>query len=117
VAHPAWNLIWFVPPIESGQYTSSDFTDVLAANEMIQSLSPAPPMLGQRRRQGLVLITQARADRPALVGHPRSSPHRGVREHRGVRHRRRLHSSLNYMTPAEYETTIRIRHDTAAHAA
>ena len=31
--------------------------------------------------------------------------------------RRRLHSSLDYMTPAEYETSIRIQHHTAAHAA
>jgi transposase InsO family protein len=31
--------------------------------------------------------------------------------------RRRLHSTLGYLPPAEYEQTLRIHHNNAAHAA
>ena len=72
-------------------------------------------MLGQRRRRVVLRVHQTRADR-----HPARPTPAGLRAAifdwiEGWYNTRRLHSSLGYRSPAEYEATI--RHDTVAQAA
>jgi putative transposase len=99
------------------QYTSREFTDLLAAHEMIQSLSRPRQCWDNAVAEAwfsslkLELIDQRSWATRAQV---RSA----VFEYIEVFYnRRRLHSTLGYMTPAEYETTIGIQHHTAARAA
>ena len=57
------------------QYTSTEFTDLLADHKMIQSLTSSP-MLGQRRRGELLRVAQARVHLPPSTAdaHPRAGP-------------------------------------------
>jgi transposase InsO family protein len=97
------------------QYTSTEFTDLLAANDMIQSLSRPRQCWDNAVAESFFaslklecIYRQAWPTRP----HAR----RAVFDYIEVFfNRRRLHSSLGYMTPAAYENKIRDRK--AAHAA
>ena len=63
-------------------------------------------MLGQRPRRELLRLAQRRAHR--LQAWPtRAGARRAVTEYIGWYNGTRLHSSLGYHTPAEYETTIK----------
>jgi transposase InsO family protein len=98
------------------QYTSTEFTDLLTTHKITQSLS--------RPRQcwdNAVAESFFASLKLELIDR------RSWATRRQVRHavfdyierffnRRRLHSSLNYMTPAEYEATKTHQHN-AAHAA
>jgi transposase InsO family protein len=97
------------------QYTSTEFTDLLAANEITQSLS--------RPRQcwdNAVAESFFASLKLELIDR-RSWATRGQVRHavfvyiERFFNRVRLHSSLGYLTPAEYEA--KIHHHKAAHAA
>ena len=97
------------------QYTSGEFTDLLAEHEMTQSLS--------RPRQcwDNAVAESFFATLKLELIHLRSWATRAqvrlaIFEYvEAFYNRRRLHSSLDYLSPAEYEA--RIRHHNAAHAA
>lgn len=99
------------------QYTSTEFTDLLAANEMIQSLSrPRQCWDNAVAEAWFSSLKLELIDRRSWA--TRAQVRTAVFEYIEVFYnRRRLHSTLDYMTPAEYETTIGIQHHTAAHAA
>ncbi len=98
------------------QYTSTEFTDLLAAREMVQSLS--------RPRQcwdNAVAESFFSSLKEELVHrHPwatRAQARGAIVDYIEVFYnRRRLHSSLQYLSPAEYEAR-RIHHHRAAQAA
>lgn len=94
------------------QYTSTEFTDLLAANEMIQSLSRPRQCwdnaVAESFFASLKLECIYRQAWPT-----RTLARRAVFDYIEVFfNRRRLHSALGYCTPAAYETKIR-NHNTA----
>jgi putative transposase len=97
------------------QYTSKEFTDLLADHQMTQSLS--------RPRQcwdNAVAESWFATLKLELIGRQswatRAQARRAIFEFIEVFYnRQRLHSSLDYLTPAEYEATI--HHQPAALAA
>ena len=66
------------------QYTSTEFTDLLAEHEMLQSLSRSAPVLGQRRRGELLRVAQDRVHLPPGLPDPCARAPGRVRLHRGV---------------------------------
>ena len=102
-------------PVESTQYTSTEFTDLLTDHKMIQSLS--------RPRQcwdNAVAESFFASLKLECIYHQalptRAHARRAVFDYIEVFfNRRRLHSSLGYLTPAAYENKIRNRN--IAHAA
>ena len=97
------------------QYTSKEFTDLLAEHKMVQSLSRPRQCWDNAVAESFfsslkleLIHTRSWATRAQV--------RRAVVEYIEVFfNRRRLHSSLGYLTPDEYET--RIHHHKAAHAA
>ena len=98
------------------QYASSEFTGLLAAHEMIQSLSrPRQCWDNAVAESFFASLKLELIDRRSWA--TRTQVRRAVFDYIEVFfNRRRLHSSLNYMTPAEYEA-IKIQQQNAAHAA
>ena len=112
--HPAAGLIFHSD--RGTQYTSAEFTALLAEHEMVQSLS--------RPRQcwdNAVAESFFSSLKEELI-HRQSWPTRAQARRAIVDYievffnRRRLHSSLGYLSPAEYEAR-RIHHHKAAQAA
>ena len=98
------------------QYTSSEFTGLLAAHEMIQSMSrPRQCWDNAVAESFFASLKLELIDRRSWA--TRTQVRLAVFNYIEVFfNRRRLHSSLNYMTPAEYEA-IKIQQHNAAHAA
>jgi transposase InsO family protein len=103
-------------PVDFAQYTSSEFTDLLAQHEMLQSLSrPRQCWDNSVAEAWFGTLKLELIDRRSWV--TRAQVRAAVFEFIEVFYnRRRLHSSLNYMTPAEYEAA-KIHHHNTAHAA
>ena len=97
------------------QYTSTEFTDLLADNEMIQSLSRPRQCWDNAVAESFFASLKLECIyRQALP--TRTHARRAVFDYIEVFYnRRRLHSTLGYMTPTAYEN--KIRNHTAAHAA
>jgi putative transposase len=102
-------------PLEPEQYTSTEFTGLLAEHEMIQSLSrPRQCWDNAVAESFFASLKLELIDRHSWA--TRTQVRREVFDYVEVFfNRRRLHSSLDYLTPAEYEA--RIHHHKAAHAA
>jgi transposase InsO family protein len=98
------------------QYTSSEFTSLLAAHGMIQSLSrPRQCWDNAVAESFFASLKLELIDRRAWA--TRTEVRRAVFDYIEMFfNRRRLHSSLNYMTPTEYEAIKNQQHN-AAHAA
>jgi transposase InsO family protein len=98
------------------QYTSSEFTGLLAEHKMIQSLSrPGQCWDNAVAESFFASLKLELIDRRSWA--TRTQVRRAVFDYIEVFfNRRRLHSSLNYLTPAEYEA-IKIHQQNAAHAA
>jgi transposase InsO family protein len=97
------------------QYTSNEFTDLLTANKMLQSLSrPRQCWDNAVAESFFATIKTELIDRRswATVAQVRSALFEYIEV---FYNRRRLHSSLDYTTPVAYEATI--HHHTAAQAA
>ena len=97
------------------QYTSAEFTTLLAEHEMIQSLSrPRQCWDNAVAESFFASLKLELIDRRSWA--TRTQVRRAVFDYIEVFfNRRRLHSSLGYLTPAEYEA--KIHPQTAAHAA
>jgi transposase InsO family protein len=97
------------------QYTSKEFTGLLAEHQMVQSLSRPRQCWDNAVAESFFSSLKLELiDRQAWA--TRAQVRRAVVDYIEVFfNRRRLHSSLNYLTPAEYEA--RIHHQKAAHAA
>jgi transposase InsO family protein len=98
------------------QYTATEFTELLAANRIIQSLSrPRQCWDNAVVESWFATLKMELTDR-----HPwptRARVRQAIVEFIEVFYnRKRLHSSLNYMTPVAYEAII-TEHHKAAHAA
>ena len=98
------------------QYTSSEFTSLLGQHEMLQSLSrPRQCWDNAVAEAWFATLKLELIDRHSWA--TRAQVRTAVFEFIEIFYnRRRLHSSLNYMTPIEYEAT-NIHHPKAAHAA
>jgi transposase InsO family protein len=97
------------------QYTSKEFTDLLAEHQMVQSLSRPRQCWDNAVAESFFssLKLELIDRRPWAT---RAQVRRAVVDYIEVFfNRQRLHSSLNYLTPAEYEA--RIHHQKAAQAA
>jgi transposase InsO family protein len=116
IAHrrPASGLIFHSD--RGTQYTSGEFTALLADHEMVQSLSrPRQCWDNAVAESFFASLKLELIDRRSWA--TRTQARRAVFDYIEVFfNRRRLHSSLDYMTPAEYEAT-RIHQHKAAHAA
>ena len=99
-----------------GQYVSREFTGLLAEHDMIQSLSrPRQCWDNAVAESFFASLKLELIDRCSWA--TKAQVRRAVFEYVEVFfNRRRLHSSLNYMTPVEYEAS-QIHRDKAAHAA
>jgi putative transposase len=97
------------------QYTSSEFTDLLAANEITQSLSrPRQCWDNAVAESFFASLKLELIDRRSWA--TRGQVRRAVFDYiERFFNRVRLHSTLGYLTPAEYEA--KIHHHKAAHAA
>jgi transposase InsO family protein len=98
------------------QYTSAEFTDLLVKHQINQSLSrPRQCWDNAVAEAWIATLKLELIDRRSWA--TRAQVRRAVFEFIEVFYnRRRLHSSLNFMSPAEYEAT-RIHHHKAAPAA
>jgi transposase InsO family protein len=98
------------------QYTSSEFTGLLAEHKMIQSLSrPRQCWDNAVAESFFASLKLELIDRRSWA--TRTQVRRAVFDYIEVFfNRRRLHSSLSYLTPAEYEA-IKIHQQKATHAA
>ena len=98
------------------QYTSSEFTGLLAEHEMVQSLSrPRQCWDNAVAESFFASLKLELIDRRSWA--TRTQVRRAVFDYiERFFNRRRLHSSLGYMTPVEYEATT-IHQHTAADAA
>ena len=98
------------------QYTSSEFTDLLAEHEMVQSLSrPRQCWDNAVAESFFASLKLELIDRRSWA--TRTQVRRAVFDYiERFFNRRRLHSSLGYLTPVEYEATT-IHQHTAADAA
>jgi transposase InsO family protein len=98
------------------QYTSSEFTALLADHDMIQSLSRPRQCWDNAVAESFVASLKLELiDRQSWP--TRAHVRRAVFDYIEVFfNRRRLHSSLNYMTPVEYEASKTHQHN-VAHAA
>ena len=97
------------------QYTSAQFTNLLAEHKMLQSLSRPRQCWDNAVAESFFssLKLELVDRRPWAT---RERVRRAIFEYIEVFYnRRRLHSSLNYLTPAEYEA--KVRHQKAAYAA
>lgn len=97
------------------QYTSTEFTDLLAEHEMLQSLSRPRQCWDNAVAESFFASLKLECIyRQALP--TRAHARRAVFDYIEVFYnRRRLHSALGYMTPAAHEN--KIRNQNAAHAA
>jgi putative transposase len=104
------------PPVEPEQYTSTEFTDLLAANEITQSLSRPRQCWDNAVAESFFASLKVELiDRRSWA--TRAQVLHAVFDYiERFFNRRRLHSTLGYLTPAEYEAT-KIHHHKAAHAA
>jgi transposase InsO family protein len=98
------------------QYTSAAFTDLLAEHEIVQSLSrPRQCWDNSVAESFFSSLKLELIDRQSWA--TRAQARRAIFEYiEGFYNRRRLHSSLGYLTPAEYEAR-RVHHHKAAQAA
>jgi putative transposase len=110
---PAPGLIWHSD--RGTQYTSAEFGDLLAANRMLQSFSRPRQCWDNAVAESWfstlkseLIYRQSWATR----AHARRAIIRFIEI---FYNRKRLHSSLDYLTPVEYEANI--HHHPAAHAA
>jgi transposase InsO family protein len=112
--HPAPGLIFHSD--RGTQYTSTEFTDLLAEHEMIQSLSrPRQCWDNAVAESFFSSLKEELIHRQSWA--TRAQARRAIVDYIEVFfNRRRLHSSLQYLTPAEYEAR-RIHHHKAAQAA
>ena len=97
------------------QYTSGEFTGLLETHEMVQSLSRPRQCWDNAVAESLfATIKTELVDRRswATVSQVRTAVFEFIEV---FYNRRRLHSTLGYLTPAEYEA--KIHHHKAAHAA
>jgi putative transposase len=101
--------------LEPGQYTSTEFTDLLAANEITQSLSrPRQCWDNAVAESFFASLKLELIDRRSWA--TRGQVRRAVFDYiERFFNRQRLHSTLGYLTPADYEA--KIHHHKAAHAA
>ncbi len=101
-------------PLEPGQYTSTEFRQLLDAHEITQSLSrPRQCWDNAVAESWFATLKLELIDRPSWA--TRAQVRRAVFEFiEVVYNRRRLHSSLDYLSPAQYEA---IHHHRAAQAA
>ncbi|MGH3477560.1 MAG: integrase core domain-containing protein [Nocardioidaceae bacterium] len=101
--------------LEPKQYTSSEFTALLTEHKMIQSLSrPRQCWDNAVAESFFASLKLELLDRRswATMAQVRSAVFDYIER---FFNRRRLHSSLGYLTPADYEATI--HHHKAPHAA
>jgi putative transposase len=112
--HPAPGLIFHSD--RGTQYTSTEFTDLLAEHEMVQSLSrPRQCWDNAVAESFFSSLKEELIHRQSWA--TRAQARRAIVDYIEVFfNRRRLHSSLQYLTPAEYEAR-RIHHHKAAQAA
>jgi len=98
------------------QYTSKEFTELLAENEMVQSLSrPRQCWDNAVAESFFSSLKEELVHRQSWA--TRAQARRAIFEYIEVFfNRRRMHSSLGYLSPAEYEAR-RIHHHRAAPAA
>jgi putative transposase len=102
-------------PVEPSQYTSTAFTDLLAEHEITQSLSrPRQCWDNAVAESFFASLKLELIDRRSWA--TRTQVRRAVFDYvERFFNRRRLHSSLGYLTPIEYEA--KIHHHKAAQAA
>ncbi len=98
------------------QYTSAEFTDLLAEHEIVQSLSRPRQCWDNAVAESFFSSLKLELiDRRSWA--TRAQARRAIFEYiEGFYNRRRLHSSLGYVTPAEYEAR-KVHHPMAAQAA
>jgi transposase InsO family protein len=103
-------------PPDSAQYTSAEFTSLLADHGMVQPLSrPRQCWDNAVAESWFATLKLELIDRRSWA--TRAQLRTAVFEFiERFYNRRRLHSALNYMSPAEYEATKTHQHS-AAHAA
>jgi putative transposase len=102
-------------PVESAQYTAAEFTALLADNEMVQSFSRPRQCWDNAVAESWFSTLKSELiyrHSWATRAHARKAVVRFIEI---FYNRIRLHSSLDYLTPVEYEANIH-RHK-AAHAA
>jgi transposase InsO family protein len=112
--HPAPGLIFHSD--RGTQYTSTEFTDLLAEHKMVQSLSrPRQCWDNAVAESFFSSLKEELIHRQSWA--TRAQARRAIVDYIEIFfNRRRLHSSLGYLSPAEYEAR-RIHHHRAAQAA